>query len=88
MPVVEAMARGVPVACAAAAALPETAGGAALLFDPRDARAAAAAVLRVSFDDTLRAALAARGRARAASLTFAASARLLLGSLGLAVPAR
>ena len=34
--IVEAMARGVPVACADATALPETAGGAAELFDPHD----------------------------------------------------
>ena len=36
--VAEAMARGVPVACADATALPETAGGAAELFDPHDSR--------------------------------------------------
>ena len=86
MPVVEAMALGVPVACADAAALPETAGGAALLFDPADPRAVADAVRRVCSDDTLRASLAARGLARAASLTYEASARALLGSLGLSVP--
>ena len=34
--VAEAMARGVPVACAGTTALPETAGGAAVLFDPLD----------------------------------------------------
>ena len=45
--VVEAMARGVPVACADATALPETAGGAAVLFDPLDVDAIAAAVLDV-----------------------------------------
>jgi glycosyltransferase involved in cell wall biosynthesis len=88
MPVVEAMARGIPVACAAATALPETAGGAALLFDPADPRAAAEAVVRVSHDDTLRADLVARGRARAAGLTFDASARALLAALRLAVAAR
>src|SRR5207249_9685822 len=36
LPVLEAMARGVPVACSNASSLPEVAGGAALLFDPRD----------------------------------------------------
>lgn len=39
--VAEAMARGVPVACADATALPETAGGAAVLFDPLDVAAIA-----------------------------------------------
>jgi glycosyltransferase involved in cell wall biosynthesis len=37
MPVLEAMARGVPVACSDATSLPEVAGDAALLFDPADA---------------------------------------------------
>ncbi|HLK45565.1 MAG TPA: glycosyltransferase family 1 protein, partial [Acidimicrobiales bacterium] len=36
LPVLEAMARGVPVACSNASSLPEVAGSAALLFDPRD----------------------------------------------------
>ena len=35
LPVLEAMARGVPVACSNASSLPEVAGDAALLFDPR-----------------------------------------------------
>ena len=37
LPVLEAMARGVPVACADRASLPEVAGDAALLFDPESA---------------------------------------------------
>lgn len=88
MPVVEGMARGIPVACAAAAALPETAGGAALLFDGGATAAVAAAVRRVAGDGELRAALAARGRARAADLTFPRSAALLLAAAGLPVPPR
>lgn len=87
MPVVEAMAAGVPVACASASALPETAGGAALLFDPLDVGAIASACLRVSNDDTVRADLVRRGRARASGLTWDSAARRLLASLGLAVPA-
>ena len=35
LPVLEAMARGVPVACSNASSLPEVAGDAALLFDPQ-----------------------------------------------------
>ena len=38
LPVLEAMARGVPVACSNASSLPEVAGDAALLFDPHDPR--------------------------------------------------
>ena len=41
------MACGCPVACSNAAALPETVGDAARLFDPRDPRAIADAVLEV-----------------------------------------
>ncbi len=46
LPVLEAMARGVPVACSNAASLPEIAGDAALLFDPHDRPALAAALHR------------------------------------------
>jgi glycosyltransferase involved in cell wall biosynthesis len=47
LPPLEAMACGCPVACSNAAALPETVGDAARLFDPRDPRAIAEAVLDV-----------------------------------------
>lgn len=65
MPVLEAMACGCPVAAADATALPELAGGAALLFDPDDVGAMAAAVSAVTDDKTLRTDLRARGIARA-----------------------
>ncbi len=48
LPVLEAMARGVPVACSDASSLPEVAGDAALLFDPRDERAIAAGAARAA----------------------------------------
>ena len=47
LPVLEAMARGVPVACSNASSLPEVAGDAALLFDPRDEAAIAEALGRL-----------------------------------------
>jgi glycosyltransferase involved in cell wall biosynthesis len=47
LPVLEAMARGVPVACSNASSLPEVAGDAALLFDPNDVSAIAAALQRL-----------------------------------------
>jgi glycosyltransferase involved in cell wall biosynthesis len=50
LPTLEAMACGCPVACSNAAALPETVGGAAKLFDPHDASAIAAAVEQVLDD--------------------------------------
>ena len=71
--VVEAMARGVPVACADATALPETAAGAAELFDPRDPADVAAAIDRARGRRTE---LAALGRARAAELSWERTAAL------------
>ncbi len=50
LPPLEAMACGCPVACSNAAALPETVGDAARLFDPHDPRAIADAVLDVLAD--------------------------------------
>ena len=50
LPVLEAMARGVPVACSDRSSLPEVAGDAALLFDPLDPRAIAAAVERLPLE--------------------------------------
>jgi glycosyltransferase involved in cell wall biosynthesis len=70
----EAMARGCPVACADATALPETAGGAAELFDPEDPEAIAAAIARVVDDREHRAELVDRGRARAAGFSWEATA--------------
>ncbi|HYF24605.1 MAG TPA: glycosyltransferase family 1 protein [Baekduia sp.] len=71
--VVEAMARGVPVACADATALPETAGGAAVLFDPLDEDAIAGAIRRALAD---RERLATAGRARAAEFSWQRTAEL------------
>jgi glycosyltransferase involved in cell wall biosynthesis len=69
--VLEAMARGVPVAAADATALPATCGDAAELFDPLDHDAIASAVLRAR---ARRAELAAAGRERAALFTWDATA--------------
>jgi glycosyltransferase involved in cell wall biosynthesis len=70
MPVLEAMARGVPLACSDATSLPEVAGDAALLFDARDEAAIAAATRRLLNDPELAADLRARGRERAAAFTW------------------
>jgi glycosyltransferase involved in cell wall biosynthesis len=71
---VEAMARGCPVVAARATALPETAAGAAMLFEPGDAADLAAALDGVLTDADLRESLVARGYARAAELSWAATA--------------
>jgi len=80
LPVLEAMARDVPVACSGASSLPEVAGDAALLFDPRDHGAIAAALDRLLGDAALAQDLRARGRRRAAGFTWEASARATLAS--------
>jgi glycosyltransferase involved in cell wall biosynthesis len=64
---VEAMARGVPLAVADATALPETAGDAAELFDPLDVDSLANAIRRGL---TNREVLAQVGRRRAAELSW------------------
>jgi glycosyltransferase involved in cell wall biosynthesis len=88
LPVLEAMARGVPVACADTSSLPEVAGDAALLFDPRSEAAIARAVERLLGDHTLAATLRERGLARAREFSWERTARLTLDSylraLGLA----
>jgi glycosyltransferase involved in cell wall biosynthesis len=80
LPVLEAMARGVPVACAAASSLPEVAGDAALLFDPRSEEQIAAAIERLLGDVELARELRAKGAARAREFTWARTARLTLQS--------
>jgi glycosyltransferase involved in cell wall biosynthesis len=88
LPVLEAMARGVPVACSNASSLPEVAGEAALLFDPRDEAAIAQALSRLLSDPALVEKLRARGLERAREFTWERSARGTLDSyaraLGLA----
>ena len=61
LPVLEAMASGVPVVAANRAALPETCGSAALLVDPDDGARTGRCALRVVSDEELR--LSSSGRA-------------------------
>jgi len=73
---VEAMARGVPVASSRATALPETGGDAAEYFDPLDVADMASAIRRILDDRDRHAELCERGRARAGALSWANSAAL------------
>ena len=75
LPCIEAMACGTPVVAADRAALPEACGGAALLADPDDPDAFAAALLEAAGSDRER--LIEAGRARAASLSWRRSAELV-----------
>jgi glycosyltransferase involved in cell wall biosynthesis len=72
LPVLEAMACGCPVAASNAGAIPEIAGDAAVLFDPTDVEAMAAAMLEA---DGRREELRERGLARAIGYTWDESAR-------------
>jgi glycosyltransferase involved in cell wall biosynthesis len=80
LPVLEAMARGVPVATSSRASLREVAGDAALLFDPEDVDAIRAAIERLLSDRSERERLAAAGRERAAGFTWERTAALTLES--------
>lgn len=70
MPVLEAMAAGIPVACSDIPPLREVAGEAALFFDPLSEDALAAALDRILSDEPLRRTLAAAGRDRAKPFTW------------------
>jgi glycosyltransferase involved in cell wall biosynthesis len=87
LPALEALACGVPVVAAAAGSLPEVVGDAGTLVDPREPAAWAAALAAVLDDDRARQ-LAARGPARAAAFTWAATAARTRDAYGAAVAAR
>jgi glycosyltransferase involved in cell wall biosynthesis len=77
LPVLEAMAHGVPVVTSAGTATEEVAGNAALLVDPLDVDAIAGAIERVLDDGALAASLGAAAKERAASFTWQRSAELV-----------
>ncbi|MEN3282317.1 MAG: hypothetical protein V7607_3457 [Solirubrobacteraceae bacterium] len=80
LPVLEAMARGVPVATSNRSSLPEVAGDAALLFDPEDVGAIRAAIERLLGDEAERGRLREAGLVRAREFTWERTARLTLAS--------
>jgi glycosyltransferase involved in cell wall biosynthesis len=80
LPVLEAMARGVPVASTNASSLPEVAGDAALLFDPGEVSEIAGALARLLDDEELRGRLRSLGRKRVELFTWERAARLTLDS--------
>jgi GT2 family glycosyltransferase/glycosyltransferase involved in cell wall biosynthesis len=79
LPVLEAMASGIPVVAADRTALPETCGEAALLVDPDDGAGLADALVKAVTDEDLRAQLVPAGLARAATFTWTRSAKLTDG---------
>jgi len=78
MPVLEALASGAPVICSNTTSLPEVAGEAALLVDPLDPAAMAAAMARLASGEVSRDSLRAAGPRQARRFSWEASARKLL----------
>jgi glycosyltransferase involved in cell wall biosynthesis len=70
LPLLEAMAHGVPAVVGNAGAMPELADGAAVLVDPEDVDSIASGLERVLADTSLREKLGATGRRRAAEFTW------------------
>lgn len=85
LPLLEAMAAGVPAVTSNVSSLPEVAGEAALLVDPGDEFALAAALDRLLGDQVLRRELSALGIARAAEFNWETTARRTLGAYKAAI---
>jgi glycosyltransferase involved in cell wall biosynthesis len=81
LPVLEALAAGVPTACSNIEPIAGIAGDAALQFDPRSPVEMAAALERIATGEGLRATLADAGPKRAAEFSWAATARETLRAL-------
>ena len=77
LPILEAFAADLPVACSKVTSLPALVGDAALVFDPMDVAAIAAAIERLWLDEALRATLVERGRRRVGAFDWDRTARLL-----------
>lgn len=88
LPVLEAMARGVPVACSGRGALDEVAGAAALRFDPESEQAIADAIERLLGDPDEAARLRAAGLRQVARFSWAATAAGTLASYERALRSR
>lgn len=70
IPILEAMKLGTPVITSNLTAMPEVAGGAALLVDPRDIGDMVSAMDRLLHDEALREELAQKGKQRASSYSW------------------
>ena len=81
LPVLEALAAGVPAACSLIEPLTSMAGDAALQFDPMDEAALLEAMIRIVSDNQLRIQLADAGPRRAATFSWNTTAQLTLDAL-------
>jgi len=81
LPVLEALAAGVPTACSNIQPVSGIAGDAAIQFDPSGAAAILEAMERLVNDEALRSMLSARGPAQAAKFNWRETARLTLWAI-------
>lgn len=78
LPILEAMASGVPVITSACSSMPEVAGDAALLVDPLDTDEIAERLVELVHDDNLRGRLAQAGLARCRQYTWSRCAQAVI----------
>ena len=78
LPLLEAMQAGTPLVTSCVSAMPEIAGPAALLVDPADSGAIAAALVRLDHDAVLRAHCITEGRKQLESFSWSRCARTTL----------
>jgi glycosyltransferase involved in cell wall biosynthesis len=81
LPILEALAAGIPMACSDIEPLSGLAGDAAVKFDPDDVEAMARAMERIAMDEGVRARLAEDGPKQAAKYSWEAAARGTLEAL-------
>jgi glycosyltransferase involved in cell wall biosynthesis len=78
LPLLEAMAHGLPSVVSSVGALPEVANGAAILVDPEDVSSIARGLERLLEDPALRKKIADQGRRRAADFSWARAAEVTI----------
>ncbi|HAR63787.1 MAG TPA: hypothetical protein DF296_00095 [Candidatus Margulisbacteria bacterium] len=84
IPVIEAMASGIPVACSNTSSLPEIVEDAALLFDPLDCNDIAEKIIAAINDEATRSMLMEKGLEQAKRYTWQAAAKKILTLLEVA----
>lgn len=85
LPVLEAMASGVPVVCSTASSLPEVAGGCALMCEPEDESGLQGLLERAVDDDLWREQAILKGLAHAATFSWARTVNATLEAYRLAM---
>ncbi len=78
MPILEAMASGVPVITSYSSSMPEVSGGGAYLINPEKTKEIAEAMLKIVLDDTVRVSLIEKGYEQSKKFSWEQSAREVL----------